>query len=51
MIVTTEDKLNQNFLQPLIVDTGDLETDQYLKGYYKVIVGYEDMIMYKVGDY
>lgn len=48
-IVTTEDKLNQNFMAPLVVDTGDLEVDEYLKGYYKIIIGYENMIMYKVG--
>lgn len=49
IIVTTEDKLNSNFMQPLIVDTGEEDVDEYLKGYYKVIVGFENMIMYRVG--
>lgn len=51
IIISTQDKLNINFNVPLIVDTGSPEVDDYLKGYYRIIVGYEDMIMYKVGNY
>lgn len=51
IVISTQDKLNINFNVPLIVDTGSPEVDDYLKGYYRIIVGYEDMIMYKVGNY
>lgn len=34
--------------KPLYVDTGDEETNRYLCGYMRVIVGYEDMVVVKV---
>lgn len=32
---------------PMLVDTGDDDTDKKLSGYYKVIVGYEEIYVYK----
>ena len=34
--------------QPLLVDTGDAELDQYLSGYYSVICDYNETIVCKV---
>lgn len=36
--------------ESLLVDTGDLELDKELSGYVKVIIGYSERIMYKIGD-
>lgn len=48
IIVSTRDKLNTNFGSPLLVDTGDETVNQWLCGYYRVIVGYGDVIMHRV---
>jgi predicted polyphosphate/ATP-dependent NAD kinase len=48
IIVSTRDKLNLNFGSPLLVDTGDENVNQWLCGYYRVIVGYGDVIMHRV---
>lgn len=48
IIVSTRDKLNANFGRPLLVDTGDEEVNTWLSGYYRVLVGYEDIIMQRV---
>lgn len=48
IIVTTRDKLNLNFGSPLLVDTGDEAVNQWLSGYYRVVVGYGDVIMHRV---
>jgi predicted polyphosphate/ATP-dependent NAD kinase len=50
IIVSTRDKLNTNFGSPLLVDTGDEEINEWLSGYYRVIVGYEDSIMHRVSS-
>ena len=34
--------------QPLLVDTGDAELDQYLSGYHSVICDYNETIVCKV---
>lgn len=47
IVVTTKNKLNSIFGYPMLIDTGDSETDKMLEGYYRVVVGYEDSIMYK----
>ena len=36
------------FGQPLLVDTGDEDLNEELSGYMKVIVGYEEAVMFKV---
>lgn len=35
--------------QPMHVDTGDADADEYLKGYYKIIFKNSDSAIYKVG--
>lgn len=47
IVVSTREKLNTIFGSPMLIDTGDRKTDSMLEGYYKVVVGYEDFIMYK----
>lgn len=47
IVVATRDKLNSIFGYPMLIDTGDNKTDKMLEGYYRVVVGYEDSIMYK----
>ena len=47
IVVSTREKLNTIFGNPMLIDTGDRETDSMLEGYYKVVVGYDDFIMYK----
>ncbi len=48
IIVATQNKIHSLMGQPLLVDTGDKETDQLLSGYSKVIIGYHDSIIYRV---
>ncbi len=50
IVAASKDKMLSLFGQPLYVDTGDEETNAYLRGYYRVIVGYEDMVMFPVTD-
>ena len=47
IVVSTREKLNTIFGSPMLIDTGDSETDNMLEGYYKVVVGYDDFVMYK----
>lgn len=47
-IVATKQKINSLYGQPLLVDTGDEETDKELSGYYRIITGYRESIIYKV---
>lgn len=48
IIVATKEKLGTIIGRPLLVDTGDPAIDEYLIGYYRVVAGFEDMVMYKV---
>ncbi len=50
MISASKDKMLSLFGKSLYVDTGDEMTNKMLCGYYKVIVGYEDYMMFKVTD-
>ena len=48
-IVATRDKLQALNRRPLLVDTGDDELNQMLKGYYHVLVSYDREVMYRIG--
>lgn len=47
IVVASRDKLNTIFGSPMLIDTGDEETNLNLEGYYRVVVGYEDTIIHK----
>ncbi len=50
IIAATPEKLTTLRGRPLFVDTGDVETDAYLCGYYRVVTGYRDSAVYRVSD-
>lgn len=50
IIAASKDKMLSLFGKELFVDTGDEATNKMLRGYYKVVVGYEDSVMFKVTD-
>lgn len=50
IIVATESKIIKLKGKPFLVYTGDLETDKYLSGYYRIKVGYGMENMYRVND-
>ena len=49
MIVATKTKITGLQGQPLLLDTNDPQLDRTLSGYYPVITGYRDSILYPVG--
>lgn len=48
IIIATTHKINSFRGRPLLVDTGDEETDQLLSDHYKVITGFRESVIYKV---
>jgi predicted polyphosphate/ATP-dependent NAD kinase len=48
IIVATPNKINSLAGRPLLVDSGDGETDQLLSGYFRVLTSYRDSIIYRV---
>ena len=50
IVVASKQKLASLEGKPLLVDTGSEEVDKMLSGYMKVITGYEDYVVYKVGN-
>ncbi len=50
ILLATKTKLKALEGRPLIVDSGDPELDSELCGYYKVITGYHDYVMYQVAN-
>jgi predicted polyphosphate/ATP-dependent NAD kinase len=48
IVVCLPSKLNALHGQPLLVDTGDAQTDRLLSGYIPVITGYHERIIYPV---
>lgn len=48
LILATKEKILRLRGQPLLVDTGDSELDQYLSGYHHVVCGYNETIVCKV---
>lgn len=47
IVVATSNKLFDLRGKPLLVDTGDEKTDKYLKGFYKIIIGYGETYVYE----
>jgi predicted polyphosphate/ATP-dependent NAD kinase len=50
IVAATAEKLSSLRGRPLLVDTGDADTDSYLCGYYRVATGYRDTTIYRVSD-
>ncbi len=48
LIAATPNKLSSFRGEPLRVDSGDVQTDRWLTGYYKVISGYRDGSVYRL---
>ena len=46
--MSTTEKLSDLVGSPPLVDTGDDEVNNMLCGYYRVVVDYNDSVMYKV---
>ncbi len=49
IIVATKNKLQSLDKRPLLVDTDEPEFDKTLSGFYKVLVAYEEWVLYPVG--
>lgn len=49
MVVATQEKLASLAGRPLLVDTGDAELNEQLSGYIRVVTGYGQTVMYKLG--
>ncbi len=49
LVVSTLNKIIALRGRPLLVDTGEAETDRLLQGYVQVITGYEQRLVYRVG--
>lgn len=47
-IIATAEKLAALHTRPLLLDTGDKEVDQKLSGYFRVITGYDQVVIYRV---
>jgi len=47
-IISSKHKLNALRGRPLQIDTGDKETDEKLCGYYRIITGYNEAVIYKI---
>lgn len=50
IVVSTLSKIKNLNFKPLYVDTSNVEIDNMLKGYIKIIVGYKDEIIYKISN-
>jgi len=48
IIVATQQKIIPLRGRPLLVDTNDKKLDEDLSGWYKVVIGYKESLMYKV---
>jgi predicted polyphosphate/ATP-dependent NAD kinase len=48
IVVSTPGKIHSLGGKPLMVDTGDREVDEMLRGYIKVLTGYNEQVVYKV---
>jgi len=50
VVVASKEKLASLEGRPLLVDTGREEVDKMLEGYIRVITGFNDYVVYKVGN-
>lgn len=48
-VVATKEKISNLQGTPFLVDTGNIEIDQMLRGYIRVITGYKEQMIYKIG--
>lgn len=48
ILAVTKEKLLSLRSAPMLVDTGDRETDRYLCGYYKIGVNHHETVLYKI---
>lgn len=48
IIIATKQKINSLQGRPLLVDTGDRVLDRHLHGYYRIVTGYRESVVYKV---
>lgn len=48
ILAVTKEKLLSLRSAPMLVDTGDRETDRYLHGYYKIGVNRQETVLYKI---
>jgi predicted polyphosphate/ATP-dependent NAD kinase len=48
IVVATRNKLSSLQRRPLLVDTGDKEVDQMLRGYVRVVTGFKEAMVYKI---
>jgi predicted polyphosphate/ATP-dependent NAD kinase len=48
IIVATESKIAALRGMPLLVDTGDREVDEMLKGYCRIVTGYRRAAVYRI---
>lgn len=48
IVVSTKTKIKSLEGRPLLVDSGDMELDQQLAGYIRILTGYDDTILYPV---
>jgi predicted polyphosphate/ATP-dependent NAD kinase len=48
IVVATKQKIHSLNSRPLLVDTGEEAVDQTLMGYYRIITGFREAIIYKV---
>jgi predicted polyphosphate/ATP-dependent NAD kinase len=47
IIAATKQKIHSLYGRPLLIDTGESILDQHLRGYYRIITGYKEYIVYK----
>ena len=48
MVIATKQKISELHGSPFLVDTGDAEVDKMLKGYVRIVTGYNETMIYPV---